>query len=208
MRDLSYAARALRRSAGFTVTAIAVLALGIGSITAIFSVVNKVLLEPLPYPDPDRLVQLVSTSQLGNQNVASIPKYVVWRDNTKVFQDMAAYDAGGAAVNFTQGDLSETLKAARVSADYFRLFGVKMALGRTFSSLEDGPNGPRVAVLNDRLWRRRFARDLNLVGSAILLDQVPHTIIGVLAPGFIMDPPADIWLPSSPTQPHPITSAG
>jgi len=134
MRDFSYAARALRRSPGFTVTAMAVLALGIGSITAIFSVVNKVLLEPLPYPDPDRLVQLVSTSQLGNQNVASIPKYVVWRDNTNVFQDMAAYDVGGAAVNFTQGDLSETLKAARVSANYFHLFGMKMALGRTFSS--------------------------------------------------------------------------
>jgi putative ABC transport system permease protein len=203
MRDLSYAARALRRSPGFTVTAIAVLALGIGSIAAIFSVVNKVLLEPLPYPEPDRLVQLVSTSQLGNQNVASIPKYLVWRDNTKVFQDMAAYDVGGAAVNFTQGELSDTLKAARVSANYFRLFGARIALGRTFSSLEDGPNGPPVAVISDRLWRRRFARDLNLVGNAILLDQVPHTVIGVLAPGFIMDPPADIWVP---LQPDPASS--
>jgi hypothetical protein len=98
MRDFSYAARAPRRSSGFTVTAIAVLALGIGTITAIFSV---------PYPDPDRLVQLVSASQLGNQNVASIPKFVVWRDSTNVFQDMAAYDVGGATVNFTQGDFSD-----------------------------------------------------------------------------------------------------
>ena len=109
---------------GFTVTAIAVLAFGIGAITGIFSVVRKVLLEPLPYPDPDRLVQVMSSSQLGDQQVASIPKYVIWRDHTRVFEDMAAYDIGSLSVNVTQGDFPETLpqtiNAAQVSAGYFK----------------------------------------------------------------------------------------
>src|SRR5258705_2075041 len=134
LQTLGYALRTLRRSPGFAVTAVAALALGIGSNTAIFSVVNKVLLDPLPYPHAERLVQLMSVSELGNQNVASIPKYVIWRDYTTVFEYMAAYDVGGPAVNLAQGDPPEALKVARVSADYFAVFGAKVAVGRTFTA--------------------------------------------------------------------------
>src|SRR6266700_5207375 len=100
--DLRYAMRTLARTPGFTATAVAALALGIGATTAIFSVVNKVLLEPLPYPDPDRLVQLMAVSAVGNQSVVSIQKFTVWRDFNTVFQTIAAYEIGGPSVTLTQ----------------------------------------------------------------------------------------------------------
>ena len=160
------------------------LALGIGANTAIFSVVNKVLLEPLPYPDPDRLVQLMSESAVGNQPVVSIPKYIIWRDLTGVFQSIAAYDVGGPAVTLTGGDYPEAVRAGRVSADYFRLFGGRLEIGRTFSAQEDRPGGPRVAVISHRLWRARFHADPALVGRNISLETEPYKVIGVLAPDF------------------------
>ncbi|MBZ5623406.1 MAG: ABC transporter permease [Acidobacteriia bacterium] len=193
--DLRYAARTLRRSPGFSVTAIAALALGIGASTAIFSVVNKVLLEPLPYPDPDRLVQLMTTSPVGDEPVVSIPKYVIWRDHTSVFESMAAYEIGGPGIHLTESEFPESLQAARVSADYFRLFGAQVAIGRPFSAQEDRPAGPRVAVISNRLWRGRFRGDPRLVGRTIPLEYESYLVIGVLAPGFSMSPPADIWLP-------------
>jgi putative ABC transport system permease protein len=193
--DLRYAARTLGRNPDFAVMAIAVLALGIGSSTAIFSVVNKVLLEPLPYPDPDRLVQLMATSPTGDQSVVSIPKFINWRDNTSAFQEMAAYDVAGLGINLTEGEFPETLKAARVSADYFRLFGAKIAIGRGFSKVEDGSGGPHVTVISYGLWRRRFGSNVTLVGRTISLDNESYKVIGVLARGFTTDTPADIWLP-------------
>src|SRR5436305_2431798 len=99
--DLRYAVRTLARTPGFTATAVAALALGIGANTAIFSVVNKVLLEPLPYPDPDRLVQLMTTSPIGDAAVVSIPKYITWRNHTSIFAALAAYDIGGPGVSLT-----------------------------------------------------------------------------------------------------------
>ena len=195
LSDLRYAARTLGRNPDFAVMAIAVIALGIGASTAIFSVVNQVLLEPLPYPDPDRLVQLMTTSPTGDQSVVSIPKFVNWREQTTVFQEMAAYDIGGLGINLTEREFPETLKAARVSADYFRLFGAKVAIGRSFSKAEDGPRGPHVAVISDGLWRRRFGSSATLVGITISLDNQAYKVIGVLARVFTTDTPADIWLP-------------
>src|ERR1700733_5130775 len=130
--EIGHAARILRRSPGFTATAMAAIALGIGACTAIFSVVNKVLLEPLPYPEPDRLVQLMSISPIGNQSVVSIPQFLTWRDDTHVFQYLAAYDIAGPSVSLTESDRPEPLQTARVSADYFRLFGARVEVGRTF----------------------------------------------------------------------------
>src|ERR1022692_4492604 len=146
--EIRHAARMLRRSPGFTAMAVGAIALGIGACTAIFSVVNKVLLEPLPYPEPHRLVQLMSTSPLGNQSVVSIPTYLTWRDHTNVFEYLAAYDTAGPGVNLTQRDRPEPLQTARVSADYFRLFGARVEVGRTFSTSEDSAGGPRVAVIS------------------------------------------------------------
>ena len=193
--DLRYAARSLRRSPGFTVTAIAALAMGIGATTAIFSVVNKVLLEPLPYPDPDRLVQLMTTSPLGDEPVVSIPKYTTWRDHTTVFERMAAYEIGGPGISLTEGAFPESLAAARVSAEYFSLFGGQIAIGRSFSEKDDQPSGPRVVVISTRLWRGRFRADPMLVGREIALDYQSYKVIGVLAPGFAFSPSADVWLP-------------
>jgi len=189
------AGRLLRRSPGFTATAVAAIALGIGACTAIFSVVNRVLLEPLPYPQPDRLVQLMSTSLVGDQSVASIPKFVTWRDHTRAFEYMAAYDIGGPSVSLTEGDLPEALRTARVSADYFRLFGARLELGRSFSTQEDQPGGGRVAVISDGLWRARFGGNGGLVGRNISVEYQDYKVVGVVAPGFRMDPPADVWLP-------------
>jgi hypothetical protein len=140
--DILYAARVLRRNAGFAATTITALSLGIAANTAIFSVVNKVLLEPLPYTDPNRLVQLMSKSPLGDQNVVSIPKYGVWRDRTESFQHMAAYDFAGPDVNLTEDEFPQPLETARVSADYFRLFGAEVVIGRTFSHQDDRPGEP------------------------------------------------------------------
>src|SRR5713226_5980136 len=121
--------RTLGRTPGFTAMAIATLALGIGATTAIFSVVNKVLLETLPYPEPDRLVQLISSSPLGDQTVVSIQKFDVWRDFVNVFQNIAAYEVGSPAIRLTQSGFPEALSVARVSAGYFTLFGAQVTIG-------------------------------------------------------------------------------
>jgi len=198
-RDLRFALRALGRNPGFTWTAIPVIALGIAASTAVFSVVDKALLEPLPYPEPGRLVQLMTSSPLGDETVVSIPKYLTWRDHTSVFESIAAYDIGGAGATLTENAFPEAFRAIRVSAGYFRLFGAHAERGRTFSAAEDRPDGARVAVLSDRVWRSRFHADLGLIGRYISLNFEPHQVIGILAPGFApgfeMDPPADIWLP-------------
>ena len=167
LQDVRYAFRILRRSPGFAATVIAALALGIGANTAIFTVVNTVLLQPLAYPQPDRLVQLELSSPEGNGNVTSIPKYMVWREQTQVLQDVAAYDEGGPGVNLTGGDRPEQLKGVHVSASFFPLFGASMSAGRAFSAEEDRPGGARLVVISNGLWRRRFAADPNIVGRDI-----------------------------------------
>jgi putative ABC transport system permease protein len=212
LQDIRYAFRMLRRSPGFTATAIAALALGIGANTAIFTVVNTVLLQPLAYPQPDRLVELELSSAQGNGNITSIPKYMVWREQTQVFQDVAAYDMGGPGINLTGGDRPEQLKGVHVSASFFPLFGASMAAGRAFAADEDRPGGARLVVLGNGLWRRRFAADPNLVGRNIELGGEPYLVTGVLAATFTSDPPADIYLPlqadpNSTDQAHYLRSA-
>ena len=212
LQDIRYAIRMLRRSPGFTATAIAALALGIGANTAIFTVVNTVLLQPLAYPHPDRLVQLELSGPEGNANITSIPKYDIWREQTQVLQDVAAYDEGGPGVNLTGGDRPEQLKGVHVSASFFPLFGASMAAGRAFSADEDRPGGARLVVISNGLWRRRFAADPNLVGKNIELGGEPYLVTGVLAATFNSDPPADIYLPlqadpNSTDQAHYLHSA-
>lgn len=194
-QDIRYAGRMLWRSPGFTATAIAALALGIGANTAIFTVVNTVLLQPLAYPEPDRLVQLELSSPQGNGNITSIPKFMVWREQRQVFQEVAAYDLGGPGVNLTGGDRPEQLKGVHVSAEFFQLFGARVVAGRTFSAEEDQPGGPPAVVLSGGLWRRRFGSDPSLVGRSIDLGGEPFLVIGILDARFKSDPPAEIYLP-------------
>ena len=198
LRNLRYALRALAKSPGFAAVAIITLALGIGANTAIFSVVNSVLLQPLSYPDPERLVELEGTSAEGNSDATSIPKFNVWHDQTQVFDSVAAYDFEGPGINLTGGDRPEQLKGIRVSKDYFRVFGAPMTLGRTFSADEDRPAGPAVAVISNGLWRSRFGSDPGTVNRTIDLGGESYSVIGVLGPAFTSDPPSDIWLPLKP----------
>jgi putative ABC transport system permease protein len=194
LSDLRYSFRSLVGSPAFTLTAIAALALGIGANTAIFTVVNAVLLKPLSYPDPDRIVQLMNTAPDGNFPVASPTKFNNWRTQTSVLKDVAAYDFGGPGFNLT-GVVPEQVHGLHVSEAYFRLFGAPVVLGRTFTPQEDAPNGGRVVVISYGLWQRKFAGNPNIIGTALSLGNEPYTIVGVLGQTFQSDPPAEIWVP-------------
>jgi putative ABC transport system permease protein len=188
--------RTLWRNPRFSITAFVVLAVGIGTISAIFSVVDKVLLEPLPYPAPDRLVLLGSSSrELGDESLTSIPKYFVWKNGTTAFETMAASDVAVPEVNLTQGGERKPLKTGRVSANFFQLFGAQMVMGRTFSAREDSPDGPNAVVISDELWRRYFHGDARMTDRSMTLDGVSYKVAGVLAPGTYLEPASDIWLP-------------
>jgi predicted permease len=194
-RDLRFALRSLARTPGFTVIALLVIAVGIGVNTAVFSVIDAVLLKPLTYPDPQALVQLENTSSHGPYPVASIPNYNIWQQQSGIFQQIAAYDLGGAGMNLTGGDHPEQLLASHVTGEYFALFGAPVVAGRTFTAAEDSPNGGRVAVLSYGLWKRHFGGDPKIVGSTIQLDGQPWLVIGVIGRNFVTDMPADVWVP-------------
>jgi hypothetical protein len=191
LKDLRHALRMFRRSPGFAFAAIAALALGIGANTAIFSVVNTVLLKPLAYPDPDRIVQFLNNGPQGSFPGASATKFNIWRVQTSAFQNVAAFDNGAAGVNVTGGSHPEQIHAMHVSAGYFKLFGAPLVLGRTFTAQEDLPRGGQTVVLSYGLWMRRFGGDPNAIGKTIDLSGDPHTIIGVVGRNFDTDTPAD-----------------
>ncbi len=193
--DLKHAFRMLRHTPAFTAAAISALAFGIGANSAIFSVVNTVLLKPLPFPEPDRIVQLMNKSPQGTFPGASVPKYNVWRAQNQVIEDVAAYDTGGPGINIAGGDRPEQVNGIHVSHEFFRLFGAPVLFGRTFSPDEDRPRGDRAVVLSNGLWQRRFGSDPSILGKAIALGGESHTIVGVLGPGFAFDPPPDLYLP-------------
>jgi putative ABC transport system permease protein len=198
LQNLRYGLRTLGNSPGFTSVAILTLALGIGANTAIFSVVNTVLLQPLSYPNPDRLVELELSSPQGNGDITSIPKFNVWREQSQVFDSVAAYDFAGPGINLTGGDRPEQVKGIHASADYFRVFGAPMALGRTFTAEEDRPGGPAVAVISNGLWRSRYGGDPAIINRTIDLGGEPYTVIGVLGPTFASNTKNDIWVPLKP----------
>jgi putative ABC transport system permease protein len=210
--DLKHSLRSLFKNPGFTIAAVAALALGIGTNTAIFTVVNTVLLKPLTYPDADRIVQFLLTSPEGKGAAASPTKFNNWREQTSVLQDVTAYDFGGPGFNLT-GDHPEQVHGIHVSEAYFRLFGAPVILGRTFTPQEDSPNGGRVVVLSYGLWQRRFGGNPNVAGTALSLGNEPYTIVGVLGQSFVTDPEADIWIPfqidpNSTNQGHFFLAAG
>lgn len=183
LQDLRHAIRMFKQNRVFTVAGVAALALGIGANTAIFSVVNAVLLKPLPFTDPDRLVFFMNTNPQGPGGPAASPaKFAHWRQQTSVIQDAAAFRTN--IVNDTGGAFPEQLRAGQVSVDYFQLFGAQVIQGRTFSSEEDLPNGPHVAVLGYGLWMRRFGGDASIIGKILQLSGDPHVVIGIIGPQF------------------------
>jgi predicted permease len=171
-QDLRYGLRQLRRRPLFTATAVAALALGIGVTTAIFSVVNTVLLRPLPVADPDRLV-ILTTVGSSEGDAASPAKFIHWRAESGVLQDVSAILS--SPVNYS----SEQWRSSRVSASAFHCWGVPILKGRGFSEEEDLPGGPRVTLISEEIWKHRFAGDPQILGKSISLNGEPHTIVGV-----------------------------
>lgn len=192
--DVKHSLKMFLKSPGFTLTAVIALALGIGANTAIFSVVNAVLLKPLSYPNADRIVDFLSPSSVIASNQHSVPEFHFFHRQTSVFQEVAAYDDGGPGFNIT-GDRPEQIHGLHVTEGYFRLFSAPVILGRTFTPQEDSPHGGKVAVLSYGLWQRKFAGDASIVGKSLSLGNEPYTIIGVIGKDFVADPQADIWLP-------------
>jgi putative ABC transport system permease protein len=197
LSDLQHAIRMLRKERAFALTVLITLALGIGANTAIFTVVNTVILHPLPYPNSDRIVSL---GRSGSDSSVSEPVFTFWQQHNPGFEDLAAYHAG-ARMTLSGGDRPELVDTAVASQNYFRLFGADPVFGRTFSSAEDRPGGARVVVLSYGLWQRRFGGNPAILGHSILLGGVSHTLIGILTPGFRPEPPAEAWIPLQP-DPH------
>jgi putative ABC transport system permease protein len=192
-QDVRYGVRMLRKNPGVASIAVLTLALGIGANTAIFSVVNAVLLRSLPYRDPDRLVSLFwRRPQEGNRLVLSAD-FLQWRDQAESFEQIAAY--GAATVDLTGSGEAERLSAALVSADLFATLGVAPALGRAITQTEDAPGGAPVVILSDGLWRRRFDGDPKVIGRVITLEGKSRTVIGVMPYGFQFPGKSELWIP-------------
>ena len=197
LQDIRFASRMLKKTPGVTAIAVAALALGIGANTAVFTVVNAVLIKPLPYPDSDRMVYLSRTFPgRSGASSTSIPKFFAWKRGAgDVLSDVAAYDFIGPGVSISGEGEPEQLKAIHASQDYFSLFGVKPAAGRFFTADEDRPGGPKVVVLSYGIWKRRFGGDPAIVGRPVSLSGEPHIVVGIAGAGFRPSPPVDVWLP-------------
>ncbi len=195
MQDLRQAVRTMVKHRGFTAVALTVLALGIGANSALFSVLNAVLLEPLPYLEPDRLVQLGRQLPMGRSDAVSINQFLYWRDHQRSFSGMATYEGRGGGLNLVEGDRPERVASLGVSPSFFSVLGVPPQLGRDFLA-EDGAEGaPKVAIISHGLWRRRFGASREAVGRTIRLSGEEHAVIGVMARGFDFINHADVWTP-------------
>ncbi|HVE72499.1 MAG TPA: ABC transporter permease [Thermoanaerobaculia bacterium] len=196
LQDIRYGISAMMKKRGFTVVTLTALALGIGANTAIFSVVDSVLLRPLPYRDAEQLVRLYDAKP---PELAQFPvspgNFVHWREHTRSFAQVAAYYAGAPLV-LAGGAQPERLEGVRVSANVFPLLGVQPALGRAFSAEEEERGRDTVVLLSDALWRRRFGADPNVVGRTVTMSDRVHTIVGVMPPGFgFPTETTAVWVP-------------
>jgi predicted permease len=192
LQDLRYAARVLLKSPGFTAVALLTLALSIGANTAIFSVINAMLLRPLPFHAPDQLVQVQRSS--GGPTV-NVPEFLFVKNHNSSFSAMTTYDTLGSGFNLTGYGAPERIVGSRVSQPFFSVFGVRPQKGRDFLPDEDRPNAPKVVILSDGLWRRRFSADPSLVGKALHLNSETYTVVGVMPRGFRYPATADLWTP-------------
>ncbi len=183
-QDVRYGARTLRRAPAFTVVAILTLGLGIGANTAIFSVVNAVLLRPLPFPESRRLVLIWATSERSHrqEDVASYPDFAEWRDSSRSFDGMAAFTT--RPVGISGNGPAELTPALQVSPGFFDALGVRPASGRPFLAADDEPGAPRVAVLSDSAWTRLFGRRADIIGQTIRVNDQGHTVVGVMPSDF------------------------
>lgn len=197
MQDLKFAIRQLLKNPGFTAVAVLTLALGIGACTAIFSVVNAVLLRPLPYPESSRLVMVSEMSSKSPAMSVAYPNYLDWQQSSTAFEDIGIfrYQNNWALTGRAE---AEHLQGATATASYFKVLGVPPLLGRTFTAEEDRPGGPPVAVLSYRLWRRHFNSDPEVVGRTVNLSGEICTVVGVLRAEFNLPHAVEVWRPLGP----------
>jgi putative ABC transport system permease protein len=195
-QDLRYGARMLRRQSGFTLIAVLTLALGIGATTAIFSVVNAVLLRPLPFSQPEHIVRLweiIPTNPDLHYQVR-YANYQDWRQQNHVFTHLSAYREDG--FNLQTGAEPRRVNGVRVTVDFFNVLGVQPMLGRAFSAPEDAPGGEHVVILSHALWQEGFGGDAQLVGRQLKVDGLNHTVVGIMPPGFSFpNEEEELWVP-------------
>src|SRR5262245_33304623 len=198
-QDLRFGARTLFRSPGFAAIAVLTLAIGIGANAAIFSVVNAVLLRPLPWSEPDRAVMIWSKWTAFDKTWVATGEVVDYRKRSRTLQEVATWGSG--QVNLTGDGEPERVSAANVSANTFSTLGVQPLIGRTFTAQEDMPNGPRLVVLGFGLWNRRYSGDDSIVGRSILINGNAFEVVGVMPPGFVLPTdfgnpePSQLWSP-------------
>jgi putative ABC transport system permease protein len=205
MADIRYAARALIAKPGYSLAVVLTLALGIGANSAMFTIVNAVILRPLPYPDPDRIVSLSSKSNGNDIGVVDDVNYAAWRDNARSL--VLCVSSGTSGVFATSAGPQE-LPGMMASTTYFEVYGVRPIIGRTFSAEEDRRGGPEVVVLNESLWRGQFGADKSILGKTVTIDGEPHTVIGILPASFTTTRHAQYWVPyrmREPATAHALT---
>jgi putative ABC transport system permease protein len=196
MNDLRFALRQLRKSPGFAAIAIITLALGIGANSAIFSVINAVLLRPLPYPQSDRLVLIRERTNIFDSGSVSLPNYLDWRASQRGFTDVALFRRDDANLSGATSDVeAERVGSARVTYNFLSVLGVPPELGRDFRESDDVPHCKKVALISDGLWRRRFGSSHGVIGQPIILDGVQREIIGVLATNVQLPRKAQVYVP-------------
>lgn len=201
LQDSRFSLRQLRKSPGFTLTAIAMLSLGICASVSIFAFVDAALIKPLPYKDPTRLVAVFESIPMAARSNLSYADYIDWKKLNTVFSSLDAYQRGGALMATPDG--AKPARTARVSDGFFRTLGVSPVLGRDFFAGEDSPSAPRTIIVSHSTWQTQFARDPNILGQTVTLDGDTHTIVGVLPREFHFSPaePAAFWLPMKATSP-------
>jgi len=196
IQDLRYTLRQLRHSPGFTITAIVTLSLGVGAATTMFTVLNGVLLQPLPYPHPDRILYIGSRYDGGSDfRVTRAAQFRFLQERNRSFDSLALNDVVASAVNLSGGSEPEQVKTVSVSADFFKVLGVAPALGRAFTSADESQGGACVAVLTDSLWRSRYNGDRSILHNPITVNRTSCSVVGILPPGFRFQSDAAMFLP-------------
>jgi len=195
LTDFRYAFRQLRKSPGFTFIAVFTLALGIGANTSIFSVVNAVLLRPLPYPEPNRLVILGQSDSNQPSISVSFQDYLDYRRDNRAFEQLAVARREPYSLSGIKGRAPEQIVGGLVTANFFKVIGLEPQLGRVFTEQEDRAGGPMVAVISDKLWQRVFNRDAKVLGRSLTFNGQPYTVVGVMPPRMFSPRLAEAWFP-------------
>src|SRR6476659_5321974 len=196
LSDIRYAFRQLIKSPSFSATAIVALALGIGATTAMFAVIYAFLLRPLPYARPDELVMLQSRGVTsGNDVGVNYLDFIDWQKQNRSFADMAFFNLRWNGNLESPGGMTETLKTTFTTSNLFSLLGVQPMIGRDLTAADDEEKAPKVMLISERLWKKTFGGDRNIIGRDVRLDGTPRTVVGIMPAGFRFPTQTDVWVP-------------